>query len=236
MHIRCPHCHNPIDVVGDQWLTELSCPSCGSTFSLISDDTTTSHRGETRWIGHFELVRELGIGKFGSVWLARDTKLDRNVAIKIPRKEALSAEESQFFLRDARAAAQLKHPSIVSVHEVGRDGDTIYIVSDYVEGANLKEWLSGQRLSFKESAELVVKIAEALEHAHRAGVVHRDLKPGNIMMDRDGQPHVIDFGLAKRADGEITMTKDGHILGTPAYMSPEQASGKGHQADARSDV
>lgn len=236
MKVRCPHCHNGIELVDAAPLVDIECPSCGSTFSLISDDTTTSHRGEARSIGHFELVRELGIGKFGSVWLGRDTKLDRNVAIKIPRKAALNAEETQLFLRDARAAAQLKHPSIVSVHEVGRDGDTIYIVSDYVEGANLKEWLSGQRLSFRESAELVAKIAEALDHAHGAGVVHRDLKPGNIMMDRDGAPHVIDFGLAKRDDGEVTMTREGHILGTPAYMSPEQAGGKGHHADARSDV
>jgi serine/threonine protein kinase len=236
MHIRCPHCHDPIEIVGDSSLTEIHCPSCGSSFSLISGDTTETHRTESRRLAHFELVRELGIGKFGSVWMARDTELDRTVAIKIPRKGALDAEESELFLRDARAAAQLKHPHIVGVHEVGRADGTVYIVSDYVEGANLKEWLSAQKLSFREAAELVVQVAEALEHAHQAGVVHRDLKPGNIMMDRDGRPHVIDFGLAKREAGEITMTVDGHILGTPAYMSPEQAEGKGHEADRRSDV
>ncbi len=236
MHIRCPHCRNPIEVVEESSFTEICCPSCGSSFSLISGDTTETYRTGTRRLAHFELVRELGIGKFGSVWMARDTELDRTVAIKIPRKGALDAEETELFLRDARAAAQLKHPNIVSVHEVGREHDTVYIVSDYVEGVNLRERLSAGRLSFRESADLLVKLAEAVHHAHDSGVVHRDLKPGNIMIDREGEPHVIDFGLAKREAGEITMTVDGHILGTPAYMSPEQALGKGHQADRRSDV
>ena len=106
----------------------------------------------------------------------------------------------------------------------------------YIDGANLSEWLTGQRLTSREAAELVVKIAEALHHAHEAGVVHRDLKPSNIMLDQDGEPHVIDFGLARRETGEIAMTVEGQVLGTPAYMSPEQARGEGHQADRRSDV
>ncbi len=236
MHVRCPQCHNPIDVVDDTSLAEINCPSCGSSFSLIGTDTTQTHYAETRRLAHFELVQELGIGKFGSVWMARDTQLDRTVAIKIPRKGALDSKEAEMFLRDARAAAQLKHPNIVGVHEVGREDDTVFIVTDYIEGANLREWLSGQRLTFRESAQLIVKVGEALHHAHQAGVVHRDLKPGNIMLDRDGEPYVIDFGLARREAGEITMTVDGNILGTPAYMSPEQAMGKGHDADGRSDV
>ena len=152
MRIRCPHCHNPIDVADETPLKEILCPSCGSSFSLIGDDTTETHRTESRRLAHFELVRELGIGKFGSVWLAHDTKLDRTVAIKIPRKGALDVEETELFLRDARAAAQLEHPNIVSVHEIGREDDTVYIVSDYVEGANLRESLSGQKLSFREMA------------------------------------------------------------------------------------
>ncbi len=237
MHIRCPHCHSPVEIVDDASFSDLTCPSCGSQFSLIGGETTETFRTDgTRTLGHFELVRQIGIGKFGTVWKARDTELDRTVAIKIPRKGSLDAQETEVFLRDARAAAQLKHRGVVGVHEVGREQETVYIVSDFIDGANLKEWLTGQRITPREAAELVIKIADALEHAHDAGVVHRDLKPGNIMLDAEGEPHIIDFGLAKRASGEITVTVDGHILGTPAYMSPEQAEGKGHEADRRSDI
>jgi len=187
-------------------------------------------------LGHFEVIQQLGIGHFGSVWKARDTELDRVVAVKIPRQQQLNAEEMEVFFREARAAAQLSHPSIVAVHEVGREGDQLFIVSDYVEGANLSEWLSARKLPAKEAAELCARIADGLQHAHEAGVIHRDLKPANIMMDTAGEPHIMDFGLARRESGEITMTVDGKVLGTPAYMSPEQAKGKSHEADSRSDV
>ena len=132
--------------------------------------------------------------------------------------------------------ARLQHPNIAHVREAGRDGDTLFIVSDYIDGANLCDWLTGQRLSLREGAQLVAKAADALEHAHLRGVVHRDLKPGNILLNTAGEPHIADFGLAKRASGEVTMTTDGQVLGTPAYMPPEQAIGKSHDADARSDI
>ena len=140
------------------------------------------------------------------------------------------------FIREARAAAQVKHPGVVGVHEVGREDGTLYIVSDFIDGCSLKEWLTGHQLTPREAAELCVKIAEALQAAHEAGVVHRDLKPGNVMMDLAGQPHLTDFGLAKREAGEMTVTVDGQVLGTPAYMSPEQARGEAHKCDRRSDV
>ena len=135
-----------------------------------------------------------------------------------------------------RAAAQLRHPHIVAVHEVGRDDHTIFIASDYVEGATLGAWLGGKPLPPQQSARLCATIADALHAAHEAGVIHRDLKPSNIMMDTAGEPHIMDFGIAKRESGEITMTMEGALLGTPAYMPPEQAAGKGHTADRRSDV
>lgn len=236
MHIRCPHCHSPIELVENVPLSDLTCQFCGSQFNLISGDTTATHHAARQTLGHFELLQQVGMGHFGTVWQARDTELDRTVAIKIPRKGTLDPEESELFLREARAAAQLEHPGIVGVHEVGREDQTVYIVSDFIDGATLKEWLTGQKFTIREAVELLVEVAEALDHAHQAGVVHRDMKPGNIMMDRDGRPHITDFGLAKREACEIMMTVEGNVLGTPAYMSPEQAAGKGHQADARSDV
>lgn len=236
MHIRCPHCHQPVEFVDHFELEDIDCPSCGSRFSLLGD-RTLSHRGaEPRSIGHFELIEPLGAGQFGTVWLSRDKELDRIVAVKIPRREQLGPDDVEMFLREARAAAQLRHPNIVSVYEVGREGDTIYIVSELVRGVTLADRLTAGRLSSRESAALCLTVAEALGSAHESGVVHRDLKPSNIMLDVDGQPHLMDFGLAKREAGEITVTVDGKVLGTPAYMSPEQARGESHHADCRSDV
>ena len=119
MRIRCPHCQNPIQVVDDDPLEDVSCNSCGSSFNFISEETVSAKPVVTKTIGHFELVEKLGVGASGAVWKAMDRELDRQVAIKIPRSEDLTSREVEQFLREARAAAQLKHPNIVSVHEVG---------------------------------------------------------------------------------------------------------------------
>ena len=135
MHVRCPHCHNPIEIVDDSSFKEIPCPACGSSFSLVgSAEETETAPMRTKMIGHFQLVEELGIGAYGTVWKANDTQLDRTVAIKIPRKDQLTEAEEEQFLREARSAAQLRHPNVVPVHEVGRDGESLYIVSDYVDG------------------------------------------------------------------------------------------------------
>ena len=186
-------------------------------------------------ISHYQVSRKLGGGSYGVVYLAHDTKLQREVAIKIPRYLLPGERGKEQFLREARAAAQLNHPCIVSVHEVSEENGLPFIVSDYVEGVSLDEWLENQPLPPQDAARLCIKICEAIEHAHQQGVIHRDIKPSNIMIDADGNPHVMDFGLAKH-QAEASLSVDGKVLGTPAYMSPEQARGESENVDPRSDV
>ncbi len=187
-------------------------------------------------LGHYRLERLLGEGGFGCVYQARDLKLDRTVAIKLPRSGQLTEKETSQFLKEARAAAQLRHPNIVGVYETGHCDGAVYIATDFIAGQPMDDWLENHRPSHRESAELCRTLAEALHHAHQRGVIHRDLKPANILLDEDGQPHIADFGLAKREFGETSMTAAGVVMGTPAYMAPEQATGQSHQADARTDI
>ena len=239
MKIRCPNCHSLAKTTNDSNLDSVYCGSCETMFSIYQQENlaTLEHRGAlTTMIGHFELLDQIGVGGHGTVWKAKDNELDRIVAIKIPRRRSVSVESEQQFLREARAAAQLNHPGIVTIHEVGRDDDRLYIVSDFVDGVDLSEWLSAKRMTFQEAVRFCGLVADALEHAHQKGVVHRDLKPGNIMLGENNAPLVMDFGLAKQDVGEVTMTMDGRIIGTPAYMSPEQARGEGHRVDRRADI
>jgi WD40 repeat protein/tRNA A-37 threonylcarbamoyl transferase component Bud32 len=237
MHILCPHCQNPIEVVKISANEEIACPSCGSSFRLESDTTTDPENSSLQHLGRFELLGIVGRGAFGTVYKARDPELDRTVAVKVPRAGNLAgAQELVRFLREARSAAQLRHPSIVTIHEVGQRDGLPYLVSDFVQGVTLADQLSARRPGFREAAELVAAVADALQYAHEQGVVHRDIKPSNIMLGAAGRPCVMDFGLAKREAGEITMTVEGQVLGTPAYMAPEQARGEGHAVDGRCDV
>jgi WD40 repeat protein/tRNA A-37 threonylcarbamoyl transferase component Bud32 len=235
MHVICPHCHGPIELV-EVARNEIVCPSCGSSFRLEREASTVDLPGGGR-LGRFELLGTLGRGAFGTVYKARDPQLDRVIALKVPRAGNVGdGENSDRFLREARSAAQLRHPSIVPVHEVGQIDGLPFLVSDFVQGVTLADWLAVHPPTFRESAQLIAVVADALQYAHDQGVIHRDVKPSNIMLDEQGRPHVMDFGLAKRDAGEITMTLDGQVLGTPAYMSPEQARGEGHRVDGRSDV
>jgi tetratricopeptide (TPR) repeat protein/tRNA A-37 threonylcarbamoyl transferase component Bud32 len=190
-----------------------------------------------RRLGRFELREMVGQGSFGFVYKAQDTELDRVVAVKIPRLGHLATElDAGRFLREARHAARLRHPGIVTVHEVGRIDETCFLVSDFIAGITLAERLAGGAMNHSESARIVARVADALDHAHAQGIIHRDIKPSNILLDGEGNPHLTDFGLARRADGDATLSVDGKIRGTPAYMAPEHAQGDHGSADARSDI
>jgi len=236
LHIRCPHCSNDVQLLASTPFEEISCRSCGSNFNLCERETSTRQPFASQRIDRFELVSRLGMGGFGAVWKARDAELDRMVALKLPRKGQLSDYDVEQFFREARAAAQLHHPNIVPIHEVGRHEDAIFIVSDLVRGETLSEWMLENSPTPREAIKICLPIVNALGHAHQQGVIHRDLKPSNIMLGEDGHPFLMDFGLAKREFGEVTMTMDGQVLGTPSYMSPEQAGGKSKWIDRRTDI
>ena len=198
-----------------------------------SPDVESSDHPER--IGRYRIEKVLGKGGFGLVYLAHDDRLDRPVAVKVPHVRRISKpEDAQAHLTEARTVANLDHPHIVPVHDVGStDAFPCYIVSKYVEGTDLATRLKQSRLKHSEAAELVRCVAEALHYAHKQGIVHRDVKPGNILIGTDGKPHVVDFGLALR---EENIGKGPKHAGTTAYMSPEQARSEGHRVDGRSDI
>ncbi|GEM_PF-3299133 len=259
--ICCPLCDHVLSLENDANLENIVCAGCGQPVDLTSEGldgrwqmvadlysaapksslTRDAFERTVAGLGRFELEKRLGRGSFGVVWKAWDTQLQRHVALKFPRQSSLTAAEIERFMREARAAASLDHPHIVGIHDICLHENTPILVCRYIEGQSLDQYLDQYLdqvgiLSPQETARLGSEIAAGLEHAHRSGVVHRDLKPSNIILDQAVHAHIADFGLAKRVADEATMTHDGQVLGTPAYMSPEQAEGRIDNIDCRSDV
>lgn len=185
--------------------------------------------------GRYRIERLLGSGGFGSVYLARDEQLDRLIAIKIAHPSQFnSLIDASLYLEEARHVAKLDHPNIVPVHDAGGTPTIpFYFVSKYINGSDLATQLRDSKVDHFSAARITATIAEALQHAHKHGLVHRDVKPGNILIDQSGTPHLVDFGLAL---SEESVESERRYVGTPAYTSPEQARGEGHRVDGRSDV
>lgn len=185
-------------------------------------------------IGRFQVLSALGGGAFGLVYRARDPELERDVAVKLPKPGTLNTPTRvKRFLGDAKAAARLRHPHIVPVFDVGDHAGGWFIASAFIDGRTLADAIEEKGLDLRAKVGIVRRLAEALDYAHGQGVVHRDVKPDNVMLDAADQPHLIDFGLAKLGDDREGGGRA--VMGTAVYMSPEQASGNSHDADARSD-
>lgn len=249
--MQCPAC---AAVLPTAVLDESSgrCHHCGSSFEValsltdtwnVSDTPNTTKR-ETfaepdinLSNGRFSSLVRVGVGGFGTVYKAFDIELQRTVALKVPHTSRLQHGASrERFVREARHLAQLRHPSIVPIYDVSAESDGLVLITEYLEGETLAATLQRRRLGPDQAAGLCTKLAEALHHAHENGIVHRDVKPGNVMVDQDGNPFLMDFGLAKHETTDNTLSVEGQLLGTPAYMSPEQAVGSLKNVDRRSDV
>ncbi|MHB1424261.1 MAG: protein kinase domain-containing protein [Gemmataceae bacterium] len=205
-------------------------PNVASVTVAYVPPTGTTSKFPTRFpapFGRYQLLKLLGKGGMGAVYLAHDTQLDRRIALKIPLFRADEGSQlRERFYREGRSAATLHHANVCPVYDVGEMDGVPYMTMAYIEGKSLAAWVHAKPLTPRQSAALVRKLALALEEAHRKGVIHRDLKPANIMIDKRGEPVIMDFGLARRERaGDARLTQKGEVMGTPAYMPPEQVSG-----------
>jgi serine/threonine-protein kinase len=210
----------------------------GATIDQPCKDGAPTLSGPPRDFGHYEILEELGRGGMGVVYKARQRNPERTVAVKmLLRGDLASAADLARFRAEAQSAARLEgHANIVSVHEVGEWEGQPYFSMKYVEGTTLARLVAEGPLPPRDAARFVAGVCRAVHYAHQQGILHRDLKPANVLIDRHGQPHVTDFGLAKRVQGGETLTQTGAIVGTPSYMAPEQAAGSRGVLSPASDV
>ncbi|MEQ9408216.1 MAG: bifunctional serine/threonine-protein kinase/formylglycine-generating enzyme family protein [Fuerstiella sp.] len=226
------------DTATDHQNTPIRSTELDDTVIGTRENRETSERGaKIRYFGEYELLEEIARGGMGVVFKARQVKLNRIVALKMIRSGELAhAEEVERFKIEAEAAANLDHPGIVPIYQIGEHNGQHYFSMGFVEGQSLADRVKGGPLPPREAAEIVRKVAEAVAYAHEKGVIHRDLKPANVLLDRHGEPKVTDFGLAKYVEADSGLTQTGAVMGTPSYMSPEQARGQNDEVGPSADV
>src|SRR5213083_1056630 len=215
-------------------LDELSRDNAKPTSGVKEAVRAATMLGE---LGDYELLEEIGRGAQGVVFRARQKSLNRTVALKvISLGQWASKAHLKRFRREAEAAASLDHPSIVPIYEVGERDGSCYFSMKFVEGGQLDEVVKGTPMLIRRAAELIAKVARTVHYAHEHRILHRDIKPGNILLDAQGEPHLTDFGLARLVETESTITRTMEVLGTPSYMAPEQAVGNNAQLTSATDV
>src|SRR5438477_216733 len=215
-------------------LGELSCDNAKPTSGVIEAVRAATMLGE---LGDYELLEEIGRGAQGVVFRARQKGLNRTVALKvISLGQWASKAHLKRFRREAEAAASLDHPGIVPIYEVGERDGSCYFSMKFVEGGQVDEVVRRAPMSIRQAAELIAKVARTVHYAHQHGILHRDIKPGNILLDAKGEPHLTDFGLARLVETESTMTRTLEVLGTPSYMAPEQAMGDNSAVSSATDI
>ncbi len=211
-------------------------PGIDATVDLGSSKPPTEPP-RMHYFGDYELIREIARGGMGVIFLARQISLSRPVALKMILAGQLADEvDVKRFYTGAEAAANLDHPGIVRIYEVGQHEGQHYFSMGLVEGRSLAQRLADGPLPPRQAAVLMAEVARAIEYAHSHGVIHRDLKPGNILLDQDGRARVTDFGLAKKLESDSELTGSGRVMGTPSYMSPEQARGNRSEVGTAADV
>ena len=221
----------------DQFDSELAPGAGRNDFARSAAPGSRSLLLAGRRIGKYQLLEEIGRGTAGVVYRGLDMELDREVSVKVQRsRELCSSEALERFIREAQNLARLQHPNIVTLYDAGQIDGHAYLVCGYVAGNTLADRLAVDNCTTEQGVEWVAQIADAAHAAHEQGVIHRDIKPSNILIDTHDRACLIDFGLARRLDAGATMTHEGDVLGTPAFMSPEQARGQCHKVDARTDV
>jgi tRNA A-37 threonylcarbamoyl transferase component Bud32 len=227
-------CPRHVVTVGDQiGVTQTVDLGSGSG----NGDAIRPRGTRVRYMGDYELFDVLGSGGMGVVYRGRQMSVNRPVAVKMIRHGALADDDRlRRFQNEAEAVGKLDHPNIVPIFEIGQTGEDRYFSMKLIEGTSLEAKLPELAKNARAAAELVAAVADGVNHAHQRGILHRDLKPSNILVDSRGEPHITDFGLARKIEGDTGMTVSGAIIGTPAYMSPEQAMGRNREVTTASDV
>src|SRR5256714_6038470 len=237
--VVCPACllETGLGLLSDEPIAGVANPGPYDSLHTLDGKKAARSAKIISEFGDYELLEEIGRGDQGVVYRAHQKSLNRTVALKVIGLGPWTTETHlKRFRREAEAAASLEHPGIVPIHEVGeRDGQCYYSMS-FVEGGQVDEVFKHEPLSIRRAVELVAKVARTVHYAHEHGILHRDIKPGNILLDQHGEPHLTDFGLARLVEADSTVTGTLDVLGTPSYMAPEQAAGNNTEISRNTDV